>query len=73
MKINYVETYSEARRNRREKYLSQYPVEMQLEALVEASMGRTEKLDSMIKKIKDIKRKHPYPSGKDKNTPKEAQ
>ena len=55
MKISYKPTSAEVRKKRKEKYLSQYPIEIQLEALTEAAMGRTAKLDELVKGLSDIR------------------
>ena len=60
MKISYSPTSAEVRKNRKEEYLSQYPVEIQLEALTEAAMGRTTKLDELVKGLSDIRESLPF-------------
>ena len=66
MKINYKPTAEEVRKQRKEQYLSQYPVEIQLEALTEAAMGRTAKLDELVKGLSDIRETLPYAEEVDK-------
>ncbi len=60
MKISYKPTSAEVRKNRKEEYLSQYPIEIQLEALTEAAMGRTAKLDELVKGLSDIRESLPF-------------
>lgn len=60
MKINYKPTSAEVRKKRKEEYLSQYPIEIQLEALTEAAMGRTAKLDELVKGLSDIRDSLPF-------------
>ena len=59
MKINYKPTSAEVRKKRKEEYLSQYPIETQLEALTEAAMGRTTKLDELVKGLSVIRESLP--------------
>ena len=44
MKISYKPTAEEVKKKRKERYLSDYPIEAQLEALTEAAMGNKKKL-----------------------------
>ena len=60
MKISYMPTSAEVQKNRKEEYLSQYPIEIQLEALTEAAMGRTTKLDELVKGLSDIRESLPF-------------
>ena len=60
MKISYSPTSAEVRKKRKEEYLSQYPIEIQLEALTEAAMGRTAKLDELVKGLSDIRESLPF-------------
>ena len=60
MKISYKPTSAEVRKKRKEKYLSQYPIEIQLEALTEAAMGRTAKLDELVKGLSNIRESLPF-------------
>lgn len=60
MKINYKPTSAEVRKKRKEEYLSQYPIEIQLEALTEAAMGRTTKLDELVKGLSNIRETLPF-------------
>ena len=55
MKINYKPTSAEVRKKRKEEYLSQYPIEIQLEALTEAAMGNKKKLKELVKGLSDIR------------------
>lgn len=59
MKIKYQPTEEEIRKNRREEYLGHYPIEEQLEALTEASMGRPEKLEKLKAWIMTVKESFP--------------
>ena len=60
MKIKYKPTSAEVRKNRKEEYLSKYPIEIQLEALTEAAMGRTTKLDELVKGLSVIRESLPF-------------
>lgn len=60
MKINYKPSKDETKRKRKEKYLLCYPIEIQLEALTEAAMGRTAKLDELVKGLSDIRESMPF-------------
>jgi len=60
MKIKYKPTSAEVRKKRKEEYLSQYPIEIQLEALTEAAMGRTAKLDELVKGLSVIRESLPF-------------
>ena len=60
MKIKYKPTSAEVRKKRKEEYLSQYPIEIQLEALTEAAMGRTAKLDELVKGLSNIRESLPF-------------
>ena len=60
MKIKYKPTSAEVRKKRKEEYLSKYPIEIQLEALTEAAMGRTAKLDELVKGISNIRESMPF-------------
>ena len=60
MKISYKPTSVEVRKKRKEEYLSQYPIDTQLEALTEAAMGRTTKLDELVKGLSDIRDSLPF-------------
>ena len=60
MKISYRPTVEEVKKKRKEEYLKQYPIEIQLEALTEAAMGRTAKLDELVKGLSDIRRTLPF-------------
>lgn len=60
MKISYKPTAEEVKKKRKEEYLKQYPIEIQLEALTEAAMGRTAKLDELVKGLSDIRRTLPF-------------
>ena len=60
MKINYKPTAEEVKKKRKEKYLLCYPIEIQLEALTEAAMGRTAKLDELVEGLSDIRESLPF-------------
>ena len=60
MKINYKPTSAEVRKKRKEEYLSQYPVEIQLEALTEAAMGDKTKLKELVKGLSNIRESLPF-------------
>ena len=60
MKISYRPNADEVKKKRKEKYLSDYPIDTQLEALTEAAMGRTTKLDELVKGISDIRESLPF-------------
>lgn len=60
MKINYKPTSAEVRKKRKEEYLSQYPIEIQLEALTEAAMGNKKKLKELVKGLSDIRESMPF-------------
>ena len=60
MKIKYKPSKEETKRKRKEKYLSDYPIDTQLEALTEAAMGRTAKLDELVKGLSDIRESLPF-------------
>lgn len=60
MKISYSPTSAEVRKKRKEEYLSQYPVEIQLEALTEAAMGDKTKLKELVKGLSMIRESLPF-------------
>ena len=60
MKISYKPTAEEVKKKRKERYLSDYSIEAQLEALTEAAMGRTAKLDELVKGLSDIRESLPF-------------
>lgn len=60
MKINYVPTPEEVRRRRKERYLSDYPIETQIEALTEAAMGRPGKLNELLQGLAEIRGALPF-------------
>ena len=60
MKISYKPTSAEVRKKRKAEYLSKYPIEIQLEALTEAAMGRTAKLDELVKGLSNIRESLPF-------------
>jgi hypothetical protein len=60
MKISYKPTSAEVRKKRKEEYLSQYPIEIQLEALTEAAMGNKKKLKELVKGLSVIRESLPF-------------
>lgn len=60
MKISYSPTSAEVRKKRKEEYLQQYPIEIQLEALTEAAMGNKKKLKELVKGLSDIRESLPF-------------
>ena len=60
MKISYKPTSAEVRKKRKEEYLKQYPIGMQLEALTEAAMGNKKKLKELVKGLSDIRESLPF-------------
>lgn len=60
MKISYNPTSAEVRKKRKEEYLSQYPIEIQLEALTEAAMGNKKKLKELVKGLSVIRESLPF-------------
>ena len=60
MKISYSPTSAEVRKKRKEEYLSQYPIEIQLEALTEAAMGDKTKLKELVKGLSNIRESLPF-------------
>ena len=60
MKISYSPTSAEVRKKRKEEYLSQYPIEIQLEALTEAAMGDKTKLKGLVKGLSNIRESLPF-------------
>lgn len=64
MKVTHIPTPEEIRERRRTEYLTQWPVERQLEALSEAAMGRPEKLEQMKRDLSDIREVLPFDGGR---------
>ena len=60
MKAVHIPTPEEIRERRKREYLSRWPVERQLEALSEATMGRPEKLDEMKQGLLAIREALPF-------------
>ena len=60
MKVVYTPSREEVRARRRQCYLERWPVEAQMEALVEASSGRPEKLKKMQEDFAEIRRVLPF-------------
>ena len=65
MKINYKPTSAEVRKKRKEEYLSQYPIEIQLEAITEAAQGRPEKLNELLQGLAEIRESLPFSEEED--------
>ncbi|HQN00837.1 MAG TPA: hypothetical protein PLL36_07165 [Candidatus Hydrogenedentes bacterium] len=65
MKIKYKPTSAEVRKNRKEEYLSQYPIEIQLEAITEAAQGRPEKLNELLQGLAEIRESLPFSEEED--------
>jgi len=63
MKVIHVPSPEEIRERRRAEYLTRWPVERQLEALSEATMGRPEKLEQMKRDLLEIREALPYAKG----------
>ena len=60
MKIDYRPTPEEVRRRRKDRYLSDYPIETQIEALTEAAMGRPDKLNELLQGLAEIRGALPF-------------
>ena len=60
MKIDYRPTPEEVRRRRKDRYLSDYPIETQIEALTEAAMGRPDKLNELLQGLAEIRESLPF-------------
>lgn len=60
MKLTYRPTKERVQENRKKAYLKSFPIEAQLEALTEAAMGRTAKLDELVKGLSDIRETLPF-------------
>ena len=65
MKIKYKPTSAEVRKNRKEEYLSKYPIEIQLEALTESAMGNKSKLKELVKGLSVIRESLPFSEEED--------
>ena len=65
MKIKYKPTSAEVRKKRKEEYLSQYPIEIQLEAITEAAQGRPEKLNELLQGHAEIRESLPFSEEED--------
>ena len=65
MKIKYKPTSAEVRKKRKEEYLSQYPIEIQLEALTEAAMGNKSKLKALVQGLAEIRESLPFSEEED--------
>ena len=60
MKISYMPNADEVKKKRKEKYLSDYPIDTQLEALTEAAMGNKSKLKELVKGLSVIRESLPF-------------
>ena len=60
MKLTYRPTKAKVQEDRKKAYLKNCPIEVQLEALTEAAMGRPEKLNTLIERLAEIKSQLPY-------------
>ncbi|MEG1501973.1 MAG: hypothetical protein RR203_02530 [Synergistaceae bacterium] len=60
MKITHNPSNEEIRKRRQEDYLALWPIDKQLEAHAEASMGRQEKLNKMMGDFEQIRSKLPF-------------
>ena len=60
MKISYKPNADEVKKKRKEKYLSDYPIDTQLEALTEAAMGNKSKLKELVKGLSVIRESLPF-------------
>lgn len=60
MRIEYRPTPEEVRARRKEAYTKAYPLEAQMEALTEAALGRTEKLEELKKGLSKIRESLPF-------------
>jgi len=60
LKIHYSPTPEKVRSDRKIEYLKRYPVEAQLEALTEASMGKTKKLEELLRGLSEIREAIPF-------------
>lgn len=60
LRVIYALTRAEIQRKRKEKYLEQWPIEKQLEAISEAISGRPEKQEQMLKDFTKIREALPF-------------
>ena len=60
MRVTHRPGKDEVRRERKRRYLEIWPVEKQMEAHAEASDGRPEKLERMMKDFAEIRRVLPF-------------
>lgn len=63
MKVTHRPPDDEVRERRKRKYLEKYPVEIQLEAITEASLGRPDKLNELVKGLSEIREFLPFCGG----------
>lgn len=63
MKVTHRPPDDEVRERRKKAYLEKYPVEIQLEAITEASLGRPDKLNELVKGLSDIRESLPFCGG----------
>ena len=60
MKVTHKPPDDEVRERRKKAYLARYPVEIQLEAITEASLGRPGKLNELVKGLSEIRESLPF-------------
>ena len=60
MRVIHVETAERIAQRRKEKYLTLWPVEKQLEAYSEALAGRPEKQQKLLEDFANIREAFPY-------------
>ncbi|MCF4152627.1 hypothetical protein L2W58_12550 [Dethiosulfovibrio sp. F2B] len=60
MRIDYRPTPEEVRAKRKKAYTKAYPIEVQMEALTEAALGRTEKLEALKQGLSEIRESLPF-------------
>ena len=63
MKVTHKPPDDEVRERRKKAYLARYPVEIQLEAITEASLGRPDKLNELVKGLSEIRESLPFCGG----------
>lgn len=63
MKVTHMPPADEVRERRKKAYLEKYPVEVQLEAITEASLGRPDKLNELVKGLSEIRESLPFCGG----------
>ena len=63
MKVTHNPPDDEVRERRKKAYLARYPVEIQLEAITEASLGRPDKLNELVRGLSEIRESLPFCGG----------